>query len=276
MRLVSLTKRGVRRSKAYLLPLFKAWQKHHLQVHAGALAFFGALALGPLALVGLRLLTRLYGTAAAVHVIAGPLRLLLGAPALASVREMINNDPTGSSLSAMFFGLTTFLVGLQGASFSLASACDRIWHHRDADRARSVKQNAIGLASFAAFGALFAASLVFTAWLTGRLLDRGGGAGPLAAAAFAVEALGAWGVLSLICAGMLRSLPGARLQRRELLRAGATMALLLTLGKWILAVYLMVDDVSGVYGNAGTLATLFLYLYYAAQALLLGALMARR
>ena len=54
------------------------------------------------------------------------------------------------------------------------------------------------------------------------------------------------------------------------------MALLLTLGKWGVGAYLVWDDVSGTYGTAGTLATAITWLYYAAQAFLIGAVVAHQ
>ena len=260
--------------RAWLLAVLRAWQGHRLQVHAGALAFFGLLALGPMAFALMRLLRWSLGAEAAQALTHAPIRELLGAPAARSFAEMLQGAPAGRSLGAALFGLSTFGMGMLGIFTSLRTACETIWHTQPERRVQGRARlglRVLGMASIACLGFLLIVSLFATAAISASLHRL---PWTLGSAAIAVDALLSWLLLTGLCAAMLRTLPDVSLRWADVWRAAACMALLLSLGKWCIGLYLTQDDVSGQYGTAGTLATLLIWVYYAAQALLLGAVLA--
>jgi membrane protein len=266
-----------KKSKKAIKPILEAWQQHHLQAHAAALAFFSLMALGPVWFAGTGVLTWALGVDKTVALFEGPLRELLGGPAARSVGDMLQAAPAGRSWGAYSFGASTFVTGFYGIFSSLRTACEAIWHKRpghSADLYRTVGRRLAAFGLLILFGTCFLVSLLSTALLTagvegmfeGSMLKNLGWLG--------LEGLLGWGLLSGACAGMLRTLPDVSLSWRDVGRAGMTMALLLTVGKWAIAFYLTQDNVSGTYGTAGTLGTLIIWLYYSAQTLLIGAVLA--
>ena len=78
-------------------------------------------------------------------------------------------------------------------------------------------------------------------------------------------------VFTLLFALMFKYLPDVRIRWRDVwIGAGAT-AGLFTLGKVLIGMYLARPSVTSVYGAAGSLAILLVWVYYSAQVLFLGA-----
>jgi membrane protein len=70
---------------------------------------------------------------------------------------------------------------------------------------------------------------------------------------------------------ILKYVPAARVDWRDV-RVGATVtALLFTLGKWLLGLYLGMSSPGSAYGAAGSLVVLVVWVYYSAQVFYLGA-----
>lgn len=83
--------------------------------------------------------------------------------------------------------------------------------------------------------------------------------------------LGSFLVIALLFAAMFRYLPDARISWRDV-RAGALgTALLFVLGRTLIGLYLGRADPGSVYGAAGSLALVLIWVYYTSMILLLGA-----
>jgi membrane protein len=95
-----------------------------------------------------------------------------------------------------------------------------------------------------------------------------GGEGGVAAAANWVASLA---LFTLLFAAIYKVLPDVDIGWRDVWIGAAATAGLFTLGKWLIGVYLARPSVSSVYGAAGSLAILLLWVYYSAQVLFLGA-----
>jgi hypothetical protein len=70
---------------------------------------------------------------------------------------------------------------------------------------------------------------------------------------------------------MFKYLPDVRLQWRNVLIGGTVTAVLFTIGKFLLGWYLGRASTTSVYGAAGSLVALLLWVYYSAQILFFGA-----
>jgi len=77
--------------------------------------------------------------------------------------------------------------------------------------------------------------------------------------------------IALLMACILKYVPAAPVEWRDV-RVGATVtALLFTLGKWLLGLYLGMSSPGSAYGAAGSLVVLVIWVYYSAQIFYLGA-----
>jgi membrane protein len=80
-----------------------------------------------------------------------------------------------------------------------------------------------------------------------------------------------FGVITVLFAMMFKLLPDARIAWSDVWVGAAITALLFTLGKFLIGLYLGKSDVGSAYGAAGSLVIVLLWVYYSAQILLFGA-----
>ncbi|HET6675614.1 MAG TPA: YihY/virulence factor BrkB family protein, partial [Nitrospiraceae bacterium] len=80
-----------------------------------------------------------------------------------------------------------------------------------------------------------------------------------------------FGVITVLFAMMFKLLPDARIAWSDVWVGAAITALLFTLGKFLIGLYLGKSNVASAYGAAGSLVILLVWVYYSAQILLFGA-----
>jgi len=77
--------------------------------------------------------------------------------------------------------------------------------------------------------------------------------------------------VTLVCAAIYRWLPDERLAWRPLLYGAAVSALLFSIGKWAIGIYLGGSGTASAYGAAGSFVVLIIWVYFTALSFLLGA-----
>ena len=78
-------------------------------------------------------------------------------------------------------------------------------------------------------------------------------------------------LLTLLFAMLFKALPDVKISWGDVWIGGAITAMLFTLGKFLLGLYLARSTVSSAYGAAGSLVVILLWVYYSAQIIFFGA-----
>ena len=172
------------------------------------------------------------------------------------------------SLLALAFGAT--------ASFSqLQAALNKIWGVKPDPRRNQIgvflikRVFSFGVVMTVAF--LLLVSLVVTTMLSivGERMQTLMGIPP--AVLEVVSSVVSFGVVAALFAAMFRYLPDARIAWRDV-RAGAIgSAMLFTVGKLVIGLYLGGTDPGTAYGAAGSLAVVLIWVYYTSMVVMLGA-----
>jgi membrane protein len=177
---------------------------------------------------------------------------------------------TGLRLAMSVGGL---LFGATGAFVSLQSALNRAWEV-EPDPARGGVKNflmkrllSIGMMLVVAF--LLLVSLALTAALSAA----GGvifGALPTVVSQV-LNFLLSFAVITLLFAAMFKVLPDAEVAWRDVWVGAVFTAALFTIGKFAIGFYIGTSNPGNAFGAAGALAVLFVWIYYAAIIVMLGA-----
>jgi membrane protein len=120
-------------------------------------------------------------------------------------------------------------------------------------------------------GFLLLVSLAASAWLAavGKFVAR---LSPLPVAAMeTANALLSFVTITLMFAVIYKLLPDVRITWRNVWVGAAVTALLFTIGKSLIGLYLGRSTVASVYGAAGSLVVILLWIYYSAQVVFFGA-----
>ena len=234
---------------------------------AAALAFYTMLSFAPLIVLAI------WASSAAgpgaenslldeVHAIAGEQARAAAEAVIQSgkMKPEIGSVAGIAGIVVLVVGATTVFAQLQ-SSLNLmfdvvATPTNAIWAW--------LRRRVLSLGVIFAIGFVLIVSLIISA-LLGWLLPHGGLA--IDVANEVASAL----VFALLFGMLFRYLPDARIGWRAALFGGATTAVLFTLGKWAIGLYVARSDVGGAYGAAGSLVVLLVWVYYSAAIFFYGA-----
>jgi membrane protein len=246
---------------------------------AAALAFYTVFSLPPL-LVLLVLITSTFVEAGAIEqVLQGQIGGLLGPEGAAQVQSMIRNveRPGAGGPVATLLGSLAFLFGATASFAQLQGALNATWKVEPDPTRGDVKnyflKRVLSFAMILAIGFLLMVSLVVSALLAAfndllTQLAPAGLSGPLLQA---INTGIAFGVIALLFAAMFKTLPDAVVTWRDAAVGAVLTALLFAAGKFAIGLYLGRSDPGSVFGAAGSLAVVFLWIYYTSMILLFGA-----
>jgi len=201
------------------------------------------------------------------------IRSVIGQPAanaVASIESPVNR-PEGTLATAV--GGITLLFGALGVFRHLHDALNSIWRTMPPKLGfwAGLWRQVFSLAVVLATGFLLLVSLVLSAglsWLAGRALQRL--EVPLVYFR-AINLVLSFGVITLLFALIFRLLPDRHVPWRHVWLGAVVTAVLFSIGKSALGIYLAHAKVGSAYGAAGSVIALLLWCYYAAQIVFLGA-----
>ena len=253
----------------------RAWWDDDCTRLGASLSFYTLFAIAPVLLVAAAIAGLVFGAEAVRGEIVGQLDHLVGregALAVQSLLEGAAHRPAG--IFASVVGAITFLIASTGAFLELQVAFNTIWRVKPRphghvyafvmDRVRS-----FGLV--VAIGFLLLVSLLVTAALAA--LDAWlFNLSPANALMWSlVNTLVSIVVTTGLFALLFRFLPDVRLRWRDVTTGAAVTAVLFTIGQQVIGLYLGQSTIATMYGAAGSMMILLLWVYYSCQILLFGA-----
>jgi len=241
---------------------------------AAALAFYAIFSLAPMLVIAISVAGFVFGDAAAMGVVRQELTASIGEAGAEVVQRMLlNAKNTGSGWMALVgFGLLFFTAS--GVFAQLKDALNTIWQIRlkpEHGIKGMLKDRLLAVGMVLSLGALLFLLLLASTLIS--ILNN------LIAEWFHLPG-GFWGTLnSLISFGMVvvlfaviyKVLPDAKLKWRHVWVGAGITAILFSFGKGVLALYLNRPETASVFGAAGALVVVMLWIYYSAIILLFGA-----
>ena len=254
---------------------FKGWKDDGALDLGAALAYYTILSLAPLLLIVIAVAGLVWGREAVQGQLVGQMQGIVGTQGAQAIQTMVANaGKHGQGVLATILGLATILFGATGVFVQLQSALDRIWNVEPKPGAgiwSFIRTRMISFGMVLGIGFLLLVSLVVTAavaalgkWATGMLP---GGETLINILTFAVS----FALITLLFAMIYKVLPDVEIAWRDVWIGAAVTALLFTIGKFLIGLYLAHSTVASTYGAAGSLVVLLLWIYYSSQILFLGA-----
>lgn len=251
------------------------WSDDDAATLAAALAYYALLSLAPLLLISIGVAGWFLGPEAARGRVAGELSSIVGGAAANGIQAVVasTEGPKRGLLSALLGVLTAF-IGASGVFGQLQTSLNRIWEVKpktDRGFGGQVKDRFFSFTMVLGVAFLLLVSLILTSILSsfGSVLSDTlpGGAVLWQIVNFALS----FGVVTVLFALMFKVIPDAKVQWRDVWLGAAVTAVLFTLGKYLLGLYLGKAAVGSSYGAAGSMVALVVWVYYAAQILFMGA-----
>jgi membrane protein len=174
-------------------------------------------------------------------------------------------------------GIIALIAGATGAFGQLQSSLNTIWHVKPDPRVGGVKNfvghRILSLGMILAIAFLLLVSLAVSAALSafGGFLSGFLPQGFSGAVLHGVEILVSLGIVAALFAAMFKVLPDAKIRWRDVWIGAFITAILFTVGKFLIGLYLGHSGAATAYGAAGSLVLIVLWINYSSLIFLFGA-----
>ncbi|MBX3622663.1 MAG: YihY/virulence factor BrkB family protein [Rhizobacter sp.] len=253
-----------------------SWQDDYAPSMGAALAYYTTFSAAPLLLIVVSVAGLVFGQEAARGEIFAQLRGLIGeqgAVAVEGLLQSVSRPKEGAVATAV--GVVVLLVGATTVFAELQDALDRIWRAPARTRTSGLwtllRARLLSFGMILGIGFLLMVSLVVSAALSalGRWWAPVFGAWEMLAQG--VNLLVSFALITAIFALIYKVMPRVSVQWRDVWIGAAVTALLFSVGKLLIGLYIGKSGVTSGFGAAGSLAVLLVWVYYSAQIFLLGA-----
>ena len=253
----------------------EGWIDDRASSMGASLAYYTFFSMAPLLLIVISVAGLLLGREAAQGHLMDELGGLLGSKSAASIQALVASASEPSeSWWGTIVGLGVMAVGATTVFAELEAALDRIWQmpERPAGgvwamfRARVLS---FGLILGLAF--LLMVSLVFGAMVTAMGRWWSASMGDWIWLAQTLNFTLSFAITATIFAMIYKLMPRAHVEWKDVWVGAVVTALLFSLGKALISLYLGASCVASSYGAAGSLVLVLVWVYYSAQVFLLGA-----
>lgn len=259
--------------------VFSEWSEDKASKHAAALAYYAVFSLAPLLVIVIALVGLFGGAQAAQGLVMTQIQNLIGSEGAKFVRDMVASaSRPATGIVATIVGLVTLALGALGAFGELQDALNTIWEvklkptHGVMGAVKTLLvDRLLSFAMILVIGFLLLVTLVVSAALS-AFTQYVGGVIPFSAILLSIiQAVVALGLITLLFALMFKFLPDAKIAWRDVWLGAFVTAILFTIGKFAIGLYLGRSRVNTTFGAAGSLAILLIWIYYSAQIVFLGA-----
>jgi membrane protein len=250
------------------------WINDRASRKGAALAFYTVFSLAPILILSIAIAGLFFGKEAASGEIYGQVADLLGADAAKAVQAMIQNaSKPGAGIIATIIGMVTLFLGATTALAELKDGLDQIWRappEKTSGFWYFLRKRLLSVGLILSLGFLLLVSLVLSA-IVSAMARRWGPVDATATVLQAVNFLFSFGLVTLLFAMIYKILPAVRIAWRDVIVGSVITALLFSIGKMAIGLYLGNSAVASTYGAAGSVILVLIWVYYSAQIFLLGA-----
>ena len=246
---------------------------------SAAIAYYTVLSLPPLLAILVALAGAVFGAGTVEDAIAGQIRSSVGPGAAEEIRAIMqqSGDLLSGSAFAIVGGIAALLFGATGAFAQLQRALNRAWEVEPDPEQGGLKnvimKRVLSLGMVVTIAFFLLVSLVLSGVISaiGSVVE---GYAPSALVQFGLQVAGFAVSLALITAlfaAMFKVLPDADVAWKDVWQGAFATALLFTIGKTLIGVYLATANPGSAFGAAGSLVLLLVWIQYSALIVLIGA-----
>ena len=241
-----------------------------------ALAYYTLFSLAPLLLIVIALVGAVFGGDAARGQIVAQISGLVGVDAAAAIEQLIvsADQPTAGWL-ATCVGVVLMLIGATTVLAELQSAMDHIWRAPTPLTRNGLwallRSRLLSFGLILGVGFLLIVSLVVSAGVAAFNAWWSPWFGAWRAVGMALDLVVHFSLLTALFAMIYKWLPRVRVAWRDVLVGAACTAVLFVLGRALIGLYIGMSSVASVFGAAGSVVVVMVWIYYSAQIFLIGA-----
>ncbi len=253
-----------------------AWLEHNAASLGAALAFYTLFSVAPILIIAVAIAGYVFGASHAQSQVLAQLQGLIGPAGATAIQQLMASahysDKRGLAAAV---GVVTLVVGATSVFGELQNALDRVWQSpRPAAQAgwwRVVRGRVLSIGMVLGVGFLLLVSLIASAMLAAFGGWLGSFFPALEILLPLINLIIGFAMTVALFALIYKYIPRETIAWSDVWTGAAVTALLFTIGKTLIGVYLGRSSFNSAYGAAGSMVVLLLWIYYSAQIFLLGA-----
>jgi membrane protein len=250
---------------------FASWSEDNAFRLAAALAYYAVFSLAPLLIIAIAVAGRVFGEQAAEGQVISQIQGLIGHAGAQTIQGLIENASKANSRLASGLGILSLIFGATGVFVSLQDGLNTVWQVKPKPRnmvVGFVRQRLHTFTMVLGIAFLLLVSLVVSAAIAavGKYFHNG--------AALLWEfgnLIVSIAIITLLFAMIFRFLPDVNIAWSDVWLGAFVTAVLFTLGKFAIGLYIGKSSLTSVYGAAGSLVLILAWVYYSSLILFLGA-----
>ncbi|MGF1515800.1 MAG: YihY/virulence factor BrkB family protein [Elainellaceae cyanobacterium] len=256
---------------------FQEWNRDDASRLAAALAFYTIFSLAPLLILVIAIASLIFDQGTVRDQIMQQMEALIGnsgAEALSTVLDNANRPGASSGWVASIISVVLLLVGATGVLVQLQTSLNIVWNvttRPDMGVMGFVRKRLLSLGMIVCIGFLLLVSLVASSVISGLAGYLQGLMPGLDTLTQIANFVLSFGIITLLFASIYRFLPDVRIAWGDIWFGAAVTALLFSLGKYAIGVYLGNSSIGSAYGAAGSVIVLLVWIFYSAQIVFFGA-----
>ncbi|MDO8278345.1 MAG: YihY/virulence factor BrkB family protein [Burkholderiaceae bacterium] len=253
-----------------------AWVDDYAPSMGAALSYYTLFSLAPLLIIVIAVAGMVFGQEAAQGEIVAQLRGIMGEDGAVAVEGMLKaaREPA-KGVVATVVGIALLLIGATAIFGELQSALDRIWRLPPAQAESGIwhllRSRLLSFGLVLGLGFMLTVSLVVSAALAASGKWWGGWFEGWNVVLQVLNFAVSLGIFTLLFAMIYKIMPRANIPWRDVWTGAAVTALLFTIGKVLIGLYLGKSNLASGFGAAGSFVVLVAWVYYSAQIFLFGA-----
>jgi membrane protein len=253
-----------------------SWNRDNPWRLSAVVAYYAILSLPGLLVVIITMLSYFWGTDIVEGRIYNEINANMGQAAAESVKSIIDNSQSGErSLFAAIIGIGALIFGATGVFYHLQLSINMIWKVVSSPKSeilRYLVDRSKSLGFVLIIGFLLLTSFIISALLNALQSFIGQWLPDVSYyLLWVAELLISLGVITLLFALIFKYLPDVIIGWRSIWIGAAIASLLFTLGKEILSIYFGKASPGSVYGAAGSIVIILLWVSYSCLILFFGA-----
>lgn len=255
--------------------VFEEWNNDKVTRLAASLSYFTVFSLAPLLVVVIAVAGLIFGQDIVQQQIVAQVASLIGPDGAKLIDGLLNSVRSfDSGIIATALGIGAIILGATGVVGELKDALNTIWNvtpRPGNGLFGTFLERFLSLGMVLGIGFMLLVSLAISAGLAALGAFLRGYFEPWVIVAQLLDFVISFVIVALLFAVLFKFLPDVRVAWRDVWVGAFVTAALFTLGKYALGLYLGNSNLATPFGAAGSLVILFVWIYYAAQILFLGA-----
>lgn len=243
--------------------------------YSASLSYYTIFSLAPLLIVTIALCGFFFGREAMEGKIFSELHTLVGDVAAMQIQQMIQHVIAAQdSFVAKTVGIIAMILAVTGVFAEVQDAVNRIWKIRTKpklDWKKYLIKRAISFATFSIIGLMLILSIIINLLINifGNYLGHFFG-GASVYMVFTINQIFIIAIVAMLFTFMFKYLPDGKVKWKDAIIGAVFTSIFFMLGKACIGYYLFHSPVSSMYGAAGSLIVVLLWIYYSSVIIYFG------